>query len=134
VAPDWVGRPEVGLQRVIFDSSFLMAVVARPTTWFEDIVDSVGKFDPVLLECVRAELEKLASREGRSSREARVSLEMASRFKAEPSGRGRVDDEIASVARTTGSMVATADAELARTLRASHIRVVSLRKGRVSVE
>jgi rRNA-processing protein FCF1 len=134
VAPDRVRRPEVGLQRVIFDSSFLMALVAEPTTWFEDIVDNVGRFDPVLLDCVRAELEKLASREGKKSRGARVSLEMASGFKAEQCGKGRVDDEIASAARTTGSLVATADAELARTLRASHIKVISLRKGRVSVE
>jgi rRNA-processing protein FCF1 len=134
VAPHRLGRPEVGLQRVIFDSSFLMAVVARPTTWFEDIVDNVGKFEPVILDCVRAELEKLAAGEGRKARDARVSLEMASRFKAEPSGMARVDDEIASAARTTGSVVATADGELARALRASHIRVVSLKQGRVAMQ
>ena len=122
------------MQRVIFDSSFLMAVVARPTTWFEDIVDSVGKFEPVILDCVRSELERLASREGRRSRDARASLEMASRFKAERSGTGRVDDEIASAARSTGAMVATADSELANTLRASHLKVISLRKGRVDVQ
>jgi rRNA-processing protein FCF1 len=122
------------LQRVIFDSSFLMAVAAKPTTWFEDIVDNVGKFEPVMLDCVRAELEKLASGEGRRTRDARVSLEIASRFKAEPSGMARVDDEIASSARTTGSIVATADGALARSLRASHIKVISLKQGRVAVK
>ena len=111
-----------------------MAVAARPTTWFEDIVDKVGKFEPVMLDCVRAELERLASRDGKRSRAARVGLEMASGFKAEHSGMGRVDDEIGSAARTSGSMVATADSELARTLRASHIGVISLKRGRVSVE
>ncbi|MDG6962113.1 MAG: hypothetical protein JRN71_06690 [Nitrososphaerota archaeon] len=46
---------ERSLRKVIFDSSFLMAVVERPTTWFEDIVDNIGKFQPVLLDCVRDE-------------------------------------------------------------------------------
>ena len=134
MAPHRVGRPEVGLQRVIFDSSFLMAVVEKPTTWFEDIVYGVGKFEPVMLDCVRDELEKLASGQGRRSRTARVGLELASKFRSEPCGGGRVDDEIASAALTTRSMVATADGELARALKASHIRVISLRKGRVAVE
>jgi len=133
VAPHRLRRPEVALQRVIFDSSFLIAVVAKPTTWFEDIIDNVGNFEPVILDCVRAELEKLAAGEGRKSRDARVGLEMASRFKAEPSGMARVDDEIASAARTTGSLVATSDGALARALRASHIKVISLKQGRVSV-
>ena len=134
MAPHRVRRPQVSLQRVIFDSSFLMAVVEKPTTWFEDIVDGVGKFEPIMLECVRAELEGLASGEGRRSRTARVGLELAYRFRSEPCGGARVDDEIASAARTTKAMVATADTELARSLKVSHIRVISLRKGRVAVE
>ena len=64
--------------KVIFDSSFLMAVVERPTTWFEDMVDGIGKFEPVLLDCVRQELDKLAAGQGRRARTARASLDLAS--------------------------------------------------------
>jgi len=44
------------LRKVVFDSSFLMAVVETPTTWYEDIVEKVGKFEPVILDCAKAEL------------------------------------------------------------------------------
>lgn len=123
----------MSLQRVVFDSSFLMAVVEHPTTWFEDIVDSVGKFQPLLLDCVRAELEKLASGQGRRSRAARASLELASGFKVYPCGKAQADDEIVSAALTQKAAVATVDADLAASLRAARIRVITLRSGRVHV-
>ncbi|MDG7008078.1 MAG: hypothetical protein JRN06_07515 [Nitrososphaerota archaeon] len=121
------------MQKVIFDSSFLMAVVERPTTWYEDIADTLGRFEPVLLDCVRAELEKLAATQGKKARTARVSLDLASRFSRGPCGRARVDDEIASAALSSKALVATADGELARSLRAAHVKVVSLRAGRVAL-
>ncbi len=121
------------MQQIIFDSSFLMAVVERPTTWFEDIVDNVGKFQPVLLDCSRAELEKLASGQGRRSRTARASLELSSGFKGYPCGSARVDDELMSAALTHKAMVATVDADLVRSLRARGARTVTLRSGRVHV-
>ena len=117
--------------KVIFDSSFLMAVVARPTTWFEDIVQGIGKFDPVLLDCTRSELEKLAAGQGGRARLARVSLDLASRFSSLPCGKSTVDDEIVSAALSAKAFVATVDGDLARTLRAAHVRVISLRGGRV---
>jgi rRNA-processing protein FCF1 len=121
------------LIRVIFDSSFLMAVAETPTTWFEDIVDNVGSFQPMLPDCVRRELEKLAKGEGSRSRLARVSLELASSFAPFHSGKAQVDDEIISAALTEGAMVATTDADLARSAKAAHLRVISLRSGRVSL-
>jgi uncharacterized protein len=121
------------LKQVIFDSSFLMAVAETPTTWFEDVVGSVGRFEPVLPDCVRAELANLASKKGRKSQAARVSLQMASTFKALSSGGAKVDDEIVSAAISNGAMVATVDASLMRSLKSAHVRVVSLRSGRVAV-
>lgn len=130
-------RPQSGARRgqrsnpVIFDSSFLMAVSERPTTWFEDITEAIGKFDPVLLDCVRKELESLASSHGSKSRLATVALEVGHAFHGAPCGGASVDDEIASAALGLGARVATADAELARSLRASHLGVITLRSGRV---
>ena len=121
------------MQKAIFDSSFLMAVAEVPTTWYEDIVDAVGRFEPVLLDCVREELERLASTEGKKARLARVSLDLASGFSGAPCGRSKGDDEIVSAALSSGALVATADSELNRSLRAAHVRTVTLKSGRVAV-
>jgi rRNA-processing protein FCF1 len=121
------------LQKVIFDSSFLMAVVESPTTWYEDITDSMGKFQPVLLTCVKSELERLAGGEGKRARTARLALELASEFESRDCGSAKVDDEIVSAASTMGAFVATADSELGESVRAAHRKVISLSRGRVAV-
>ena len=121
------------MQKVIFDSSFLIAVVEKPTTWFEDMVDGIGRFEPVLLSCVKEELERLASGGGRKARSARVALEMASGFVGGSCGEASVDDEIISFALTESAVVATTDAGLLSSLGAAHVKAVTLRKWRVSV-
>jgi rRNA-processing protein FCF1 len=121
------------MQKVIFDSSFLMAVVETPTTWFEDIVDGVGNFQPLLPSCVYDELKRLASGQGRKSRTARVALDLSANFTREACGKAEVDDEIVSAARSLGAMVATADSGLAGSLRAAQVKVITLRSGRVEI-
>ncbi len=121
------------MEQVVFDSSFLMAVVENPTTWFEDIVDITGKFQPILPECVKSELVKLAASHGKRSRSARVCLELASRFRQVPCGGATVDDEIVSTALSRRASVATTDATLIKTLKGAHVRVVTLHSGRVAI-
>jgi len=118
---------------VIFDSSFLMAVSRTPTTWFEDIIDRIGKFDPVILACVKEELERLGSSPGSRSRLARVALELGATFQTAPCGRARVDDEIASAAQRMNAWVATTDGRLSSTLRTLRVGVIGLRSGRVFI-
>ncbi len=120
------------MKEIYFDSSFLMAVSETPTTWFEDIVEREGKFQPVLLDCVKAELEKLASGTGRKARTARVALELSSGFKAAPCGNANVDSELVSAALTHGGLVATVDSGLAGSAKAAHVGVVRLSGGRVA--
>ena len=116
--------------KVLFDSSFLMAVTERPTTWFEDMTEEIGKFQPLLLSCVRLELERLAAGEGKKSRSARVALEMAAGFGSGPCGGASVDDELVSYALASGALVATTDSGLLRSLKAAGARAVTLRGGR----
>ena len=118
---------------MIFDSSFLMAVVESPTTWFEDIVDGIGRFQPVLPECVEAELGELASGQSKRARMARVSLDLAAKFSRVPCGGARVDDEIVSAALSRGAMVATVDGDLLRSLEGAHVKAVTLKGGRVAL-
>ena len=121
------------MTEVIFDSSFLMAVAERPTTWHEDIVEKIGRFQPVLLDCVGDELQRLASGRGGRSRAARVALDLASAFERRPCGSAQVDAEIVSAAAGGGRLIATTDRELSRSASASHIPVITLSKGRVAV-
>ncbi|HEV2138742.1 MAG TPA: hypothetical protein VGR53_07855 [Nitrososphaerales archaeon] len=120
------------MQSVIFDSSFLMAVAENPTMWFQDIIQSLGSFEPVLPACVRDELEQLARGRGKQGRKARVALELAANFVTTSCGKAAVDDEIVSAALTKGAAIATTDSDLALSAKAAHLRVVSLRSGRVA--
>jgi len=117
---------------VLFDSSFLMAVVERPTTWFEDIVQTVGKVQPAILQCTSDELKRIAGKQLKRSRTAALALEFAKDFASKDSGSGKVDDEIVSFALEKRCVVATVDRELARTLRARRVRVLGLKGGRVA--
>lgn len=117
---------------VLFDSSFLMAVVEHPTTWFEDITDLVGKARPAVLKCTIDELKRITQRQLKRSRTAALALELAKEFAIEKSGSGKVDDEIVSYSLGAHCVVATVDRELVRTLRARKVRVVGLKNGRVA--
>jgi rRNA-processing protein FCF1 len=131
-------KPAVGRKKraVVFDSSFLVAVIERPTTWREDILGSIGAFTPVVLTSVRDELARLASKGDRKGSFAALALELIwqGMFSLEPDGKGKPDDEIISFALREGAAVATIDSELAERLRASHVStLITLRGGRVSV-
>jgi len=120
---------------VAFDSSFLLAVMERPTPWSEDITDNVGAFTPVVLSSVRDELARLAAKRDTRGGFAALALELLERgsLSLEPDGRGSPDDEIISFALREGAAVATIDADLAKRLRASRVEtVITLRGGRVS--
>ena len=121
------------MRQVVFDSSFLMAVAEAPTTWLDDTTGIVGKFEPVLLDCVRAEMLKLAAEGSKRSRFARAGLQMASGFRVLPCGKAQVDDEIVSVALSNGAVVATVDGALIAALRGAGVSVISLKSGRVGL-
>lgn len=121
------------MPEVIFDSSFLMAVAERPTTWSEDMTQLIGRFDPVVLDCIYDELGRLASGSGKKARVARVAMELAEDFEKGTCGEGQPDDEIASAALGRKAAVATADSGLAATLRKLNVKVVGLRSGRAAL-
>jgi rRNA-processing protein FCF1 len=121
---------------VVFDSSFLIAVMEHPTPWTQDITEKVGSFDPVVVSSVRDELRRLAGRDNKRGKLAGLALEILDRgdLALEPDGGGKPDDEIISFALKEGAAVATIDSDLAERLRASRVaRVISLRGRRVSI-
>ncbi len=129
LGPGKVRRP----RRVLFDSSFLIAVMEHPTPWQGDILEDMGRFEGVVLQPVLAELRRLADRKGRQSRFAELAIGLVEEgtLRLEPSEGRRADEELVSYALREGAVVATIDGELIRQLRASHVEVLSLRSGRV---
>ena len=120
------------MKRLVFDSSFLMAVSERPTGWESEIVALLGGVEFIMLSCVRDELAAIASGTGWRSRSARVALQLAGGFSVEGSGGADVDAEVVS-AGSAGAAVATVDGEMIATLKARRVAVVSLRGGRVAL-
>lgn len=119
---------------VVFDSSFLIAVMQRPTPWRDDITDRVGAFTPVVLDSVLRELSKLVEKGDRKAKFAGLAVELISKgdFSVKEDAGGRPDDEITSFALREGATVATLDSDLGRRLRASGVLLIMLRAGRVS--
>jgi len=126
----------MGPRRVLFDSSFLIAVMERPTSWLEDIIEKVGSFEPVIITPVYAELERLAAGKSRGARYASLAKQLADSgaLKVENTGGERADEELVSKALDDEALVATVDSALIEQLRASRVGVIRLRSGRVELD
>lgn len=96
-------------------------------------MEEVGKFRPVMLDCVREELKELASGKSKTSRFAALASDLAASFGEEKCGKGSPDSEMISYAKSEGAMVATLDGEVLRTAKRLRIGAVTLRSGRVAI-
>ena len=108
----------------------------RPTSWSEDILEKVGRFEPVVITPVYAELERLAAGRRREARFASLAKQLADSgsLKVEDTGGERADEELVSKALDDDAFVATVDAALIEQLRASRVGVLRLRRGRVELD
>jgi rRNA-processing protein FCF1 len=122
------------LRKVVFDSSFLIAVLEKPTTWYEDVLEKVGRFQPVILDCVKKELTRLSDGETKRSRYARLALELTKEFElGQCAGGLSVDDEITSYSKGASALVATVDGRLLSSLRKMRVGAITLNSGRVAL-
>jgi len=122
------------LRDVVLDSSFLIAVMERPTPWQDDITQAMGAHSFVLLQSVKAELERISMEGSRRARFASLALELVRRWgiPIRPDKGGKPDDEMISFALIDRAAVATTDSELISRLRALGLKTITLRDGRVS--
>ncbi len=109
-----------------------MAVIETPTTWYEDIVEKVGKFEPVILDCVRDELARVSQEDTKRARYARLAMELTKDFAGGRCGGLSVDDEIASYSESASALVASLDGRLLARLDKLHVGTITLRAGRVA--
>jgi rRNA-processing protein FCF1 len=121
------------LRKVLLDSSFLMAVMEHPTTWQGDITQAVGKPSFVILQSVKAELERISKEGSKRAKLASLALGLTrdGTIGTQPDRGGRPDDEIVSSALSDKAAVAAIDSELVARLRALGITTITLRGGRV---
>ncbi|MDA4123698.1 MAG: hypothetical protein OK456_11015 [Thaumarchaeota archaeon] len=137
MASNRLRRHKVGRSRkVLFDSSFLIAVMERPTPWLQDIQEKLGGFEPVVIAPVYAELERLASGNSHAARFASLAKQLVDGGTLKLAGGevDRADEELVSMALDEGAVVATVDSALIEQLEASGVRVIRLRGGRVEAE
>jgi rRNA-processing protein FCF1 len=66
-------------RRVLFDSSFVIAILQRPTPWYDDLLEQIGGFEPVVIGPVYEELERLSKGERELSRCAGLAMELIER-------------------------------------------------------
>lgn len=121
---------------LLLDASFLIAVIERPTTWREDLLEKIGRFDPVVITPVYDELISLANGTNRTSGPASIARDMVDTgaLKLRRGAGGRpADDELISAALEGHAAVATIDGALMKQLKALHIEVVTLSGGRVAL-
>jgi len=121
---------------LLLDSSFLMLITNSPTYGFEDVKNSIGKVELVVLKDVVNELlsiSNLASTKRR--REAERALQYASKLKCVTFSEGvDVDDKILNYAKVGGVIVATLDNNLRNRLRSFGITVIFQRGNRFVTE
>ena len=68
----------------------------RPTSWQDDILEKIGRFEGVIIGPVQVELKRLVERKGREAGFARLALELVDdgTMKLDSSGGIRADEEL----------------------------------------
>lgn len=126
----------MGMVDLLLDSSFLIFLVDTPTGGFEEIKESLGRVEPMVLNAVIGELRRIRDRgSSKRAKAASRALEYSLSLKRVSYGGGEgVDDQILNYARSRGAAVATLDSGLRRRLRAAGLVVVTRRRHRLVVE
>lgn len=120
------------MQKIVFDTSFLLSIVAKPTDWEDQLKDILGNYEGIVLLPVRRELELLASKKNKKSKIARVALLISKNFNFVEEA-GKADEAIITYCMRNKAIAATTDNELRNTLMRNGVRVIVLSRGRLSI-
>jgi rRNA-processing protein FCF1 len=118
--------PEHKENYLIIDTNILIYAAERNVDLMKAVQSMQLPYTPVILECVRKELNGLIN----SVRIANVALALSERFESLDSV-GYGDDCITNTAISYSAAVLTNDRTLARSLKNIMIRTYSLRQGRL---
>ena len=115
---------------VLLDTSILIFLVERPSTFFDELRAKMGNVEFSVPDSVIGELKGLAGARGVKARKARLALSYASGLKCLKHG-GEADDALVSLAQENGALVATLDRKLMSSLRRRGVLVATVKGDRL---
>ncbi len=118
--------------KALLDTNMLLAIAQFKA----DVIGELRKhgYVPIILSCVKQELEKLALGRSKDAKAARVALELLEKHDFDYITKGGpVDSALLSVAKSEGWAVATNDAALIKKLKAQGIMAIRLRQKKMLV-
>jgi len=121
---------------LLLDSSFLIFVVSTPSQRLEEIQESLGRVELVVLDAVINEICSLCENSSpKLAKSAKSALNFAAKIKKITFDEGEnVDDKIMNCAVSRKASVATLDSNLRKRLKAVGITVVFRRGNIIAVE
>ena len=139
MAAHWLWNNPVvdpSMVEVLLDSSFLIFAVSTPSQRLEEIQESLGRVELVVLDAVINEIRSLCeSSSPKLAKSAKSALNFASNIKKITFDEGEnVDDKIMNCAVSRKASVATLDSNLRKRLKAVGITVVFRRGNMIAVE
>ena len=115
---------------VLLDTSILIFLVERPSTFLDDLRARMGNVEFSVPDSVIGELKGLAGSRGAKAKKARLALSYAMGLKCLKHG-GEADDALVSLAQERGALVATLDRKLVSSLRRRGVPVATVKDDRL---
>ncbi|MEM5872070.1 MAG: DNA-binding protein [Candidatus Aenigmatarchaeota archaeon] len=122
--------------KALLDTNFLMIPGEFKVDIFSHLIN-LGYIEFYTLDLVVKELEKLSTKGGKTSRAARLALEMIKQCGVnvlKSKGKGNVDEIMLKLAKERGFVICTQDKELISKIKAEGMRYITLRQNKYLVE
>ena len=115
---------------VLLDTSILIFLVERPSTFLDELGGKMGNVEISVPDSVIGELKGLAGSRGVKAKKARLALSYAAGLRCLKHG-GEADDALVSLAQENGALVATLDRKLMSSLRRRGVLVATVKGDRL---
>ena len=125
-----LGHPGVGSLLVLLDTSILIFLVEKPSTFLTDLGERIGKVELCVTDPVLRELSNLSRSRGGKAKRAKEALAFAESLRCFAQS-GEADDSLVVLAQEKGAVVATLDRELVSSLRSKGLPVATPRGDRL---
>ena len=115
---------------VLLDTSILIFLAERPSSYLDDLQGALGKVELCVTRPVIGELRSLSGTRGSRAKKAKGALTFVDGLRVIEHG-GEADDSLVSVALAEGATVGTLDQELVASLRRKGIPVATVKGDRL---
>jgi rRNA-processing protein FCF1 len=123
--------------KILIDTSFLLACIQKGENLFYKLEEILKiPIEPIILENVLKELEKISMKKGKKSKEAKLALEIANKYKKISYNENiSTDEALLEIAFKNKYPVLTCDMKLKKKLRERKLPVIFLKKdGKIDIE